>query len=87
MQIEDNLYVPKAEFQRPVEPLKPNEEVEKLNPDVPRNIQTQILKDATQTPSSPTQQGVQVLATVQAGANLQSTAQQQIRNGYLDIKI
>jgi len=70
-------------------PQAPTEtqQLEKKNPNVQQNIQVQVQKDATQGPSTPTAQNVQVLASTQAATQLQATAQQQIRNGYLDIKI
>ncbi|MBX3042407.1 MAG: hypothetical protein KIT33_07165 [Candidatus Kapabacteria bacterium] len=86
MQIE-GLNYQSPEFTRPVEPVNNTEELEKQNPNIQQNIQEQVVRDATQTPTTPTAQNTQVLATVQGAATLQSTAQQQIRQGFLDIKI
>ncbi len=76
------------DFLRPVEQLSMPKELEKQNPNVQQNIQIQMIKEATTSPSSPTAQGTQLLATVQATAEMQQVmAQQQISSGYLDIKI
>lgn len=80
-------YLSKQEFMRPVEQMNQPKELEKLNPNVQQNLQVQVIKEATQSPSSPTAQGTQLLATVQGAADIQSVAQQQIKNGYLNVKI
>jgi len=82
----DNLNVKQAYYQPSREVVDKEQLVDK-NPNIQQNLQVQVLKEAAQGPSSPTSQAVQLLANTQGASVLQAQAQQQIRNGYLDIKV
>lgn len=75
------------DFLRPVEPNEQAKDLENQNPNTLQNFQVQMLKEASSAPSSPTAQSIQIMATMQGGNDIQMAAQQQIRKGFLDIKI
>jgi hypothetical protein len=54
---------------------------------VQNNLQKDVLKEATNGSSSAPKQMLQLLAATQPLAQIQSTAQNQLSKGYLDIKI
>ncbi|GAB1373061.1 hypothetical protein MASR1M45_31250 [Candidatus Kapaibacterium sp.] len=84
--LQDNLLYRKVESLNQPQQIE-NQKTEEQNPNTLQNVQEQILRDAVQGPTSPTAQGTQILATTMAVSSIQATASQQIRSGFLDIRI